>query len=88
MKRELIARGVPARDVFTDHAGFDTWSSAVRARKVFRVSSVLVVSQRFHLARAVWLARRAGLEAHGVAADLADYGGQGALSRCASCSHA
>ena len=81
MKRELVARGVPERDVFTDHAGFDTWSSVVRARKVFRVSSVLVVTQRFHLARAVWLARRAGLTAHGVDADLHGYGRQGKLSQ-------
>jgi SanA protein len=81
MKRELLARGVPARDVFTDHAGFDTWSSAVRARKVFGVRSVLVVTQDFHLARAVWLARRAGLTAHGVSADLHGYGRQGMLSR-------
>lgn len=81
MRRELIAHGVPARDVFTDHAGFDTWSSAVRARKVFRVRSALVVTQGFHLARAVWLARRAGLDAHGVGADLHGYGRQGKLSQ-------
>jgi len=81
MKRGLLARGVPARDVFTDHAGFDTWSSAVRARKVFRVRSALVVTQDFHLARAVWLARRAGLTAHGVSADLHGYGRQGMLSQ-------
>lgn len=74
MKQALIAEGVSPRDVFTDHAGFDTWDSVVRARKVFRASSVLVVTQGFHLSRAVWLARRAGLEAHGVSADLHDYG--------------
>jgi SanA protein len=74
MRRELIAAGVPARDIFTDHAGFDTWDSSVRARKVFDVSSALVVTQRFHLARAVWLAQRAGLTASGVAADRQDYG--------------
>lgn len=74
MKRALIAAGVPERDVFTDHAGFDTWDSVVRARKVFEVESALVVTQGFHLPRAVWLARRAGLDAHGVSADLHDYG--------------
>jgi SanA protein len=81
MKRALIAAGVPARDVFTDHAGFDTWDSVVRARKVFRASSVLVVTQGFHLPRAVWLARRAGLDAHGVSADLHGYGSQGHKSQ-------
>lgn len=74
MKRELIAAGVPERDVFTDHAGFDTWNSVVRAREVFQVESALVVTQGFHLPRAVWLAHRAGLDAHGVTADLQDYG--------------
>lgn len=74
MRRELIAAGVPARDIFTDHAGFDTWDSSVRARKVFDVSSALVVTQQFHLSRAVWLAQRAGLEATGVAADRQGYG--------------
>lgn len=74
MRRALLDAGVPARDVFTDHAGFDSWSSAVRAQKVFRVRSALVVTQGFHLPRAVWLARRAGLDAEGVSADLRDYG--------------
>jgi SanA protein len=74
MKRALIADGVPPRDVFTDHAGFDTWDSVVRARKVFEATSALVVTQGFHLPRAVWLARRAGLVAHGVGADLHGYG--------------
>jgi SanA protein len=81
MKRALMAAGVPERDVFTDHAGFDTWDSVVRARKVFGVSSALVVTQGFHLPRAVWLARQAGLEAHGVSADLHGYGVQGRRSK-------
>ena len=74
MRRGLLDAGVPARDIFTDHAGFDTWDSSVRARKVFDVSSALVVTQGFHLPRAVWLAQRAGLKATGVAADLHGYG--------------
>ena len=80
MRRALVRAGVPERDVFTDHAGFDTWDSAVRAREVFEVRSALVVTQGFHLPRAVWLARRAGLEAHGVSADLRPYGDQGLRS--------
>ncbi|MGK2936841.1 MAG: ElyC/SanA/YdcF family protein [Solirubrobacteraceae bacterium] len=46
-------RGRSRRDIFTDHAGFDTWSSMVRAQKVFGVESALVVTQRFHLPRGV-----------------------------------
>jgi SanA protein len=74
MRRRLLALGVPAPDVFTDHAGFDTWDSAQRARKVFAVRSALVVTQRYHLPRALYAARRAGLQATGVVADRRDYG--------------
>lgn len=69
---------MPDRDVFTDHAGFDTLDSVVRARKVFDVDSAIVVTQGFHLPRALWLARRAGLTAHGLEAGAgAGYGGKG-----------
>src|SRR3954470_2136930 len=74
MRRLLLARGIPARDIFTDHAGFDTWDSAQRARRVFDVSSAVVVTQRFHMARALSAARRAGLHVTGYAADRRDYG--------------
>ncbi|MBE2314770.1 YdcF family protein [Solirubrobacter sp. CPCC 204708] len=74
MKRILLARGIPAEDIFTDHAGFDTWDSAQRARRVFDVESAVVVTQRFHMARALWDARRAGLRVTGYAADKRDYG--------------
>ena len=60
MKDALLAAGVPESDIFTDHAGFDTWDTMVRAKKVFQVDSALVVTQDFHLPRAVFLARRAG----------------------------
>ncbi|MES1194113.1 MAG: ElyC/SanA/YdcF family protein [Solirubrobacterales bacterium] len=65
MRRELVRLGVPDEDVFTDHAGFATLDSVVRARKVFNVKSVTVVTQPFHLPRALWLARHAGLTASG-----------------------
>ena len=74
MRRLLLAQGIPARDIFTDHAGFDTWDSAQRAKRVFDVSSAVVVTQRFHMARALYDARRAGLVVTGYAADRRDYG--------------
>jgi SanA protein len=64
----LEAHGVPARDVFLDHAGFDTYSSMYRAKAVFGVSSALIVSQPFHLPRAVFIARALGIDARGVEA--------------------
>jgi SanA protein len=74
MRRLLLEQGIPARDIFTDHAGFDTWDSAQRARRVFDVSSAVVVTQGFHMARALYDARRAGLKATGFVADRRDYG--------------
>jgi SanA protein len=74
MKRLLLGRGIPAEDIFTDHAGFDTWDSAQRARRVFDVDSVVVVTQRFHMARALYDARHAGLDATGYVADKRQYG--------------
>ncbi|MCD0452350.1 YdcF family protein [Actinocorallia sp. API 0066] len=66
MRAYLVARGVPVGAVVLDHAGFDTWDSCVRARRIFGVTSAVVVSQYFHLPRAVALCRRAGIDAHGV----------------------
>jgi SanA protein len=74
MRRALLADGVPARDIFTDHAGFDTWDSAQRAKRVFGVTDAVVVTQRFHMARALYDARHSGLKVTGFAADRRDYG--------------
>jgi SanA protein len=73
MLEYVLARGVPDEDVFTDHAGFSTYDTMYRARDVFQVTSALVVTQEFHLARAVYTARALGLEATGVAADIQPY---------------
>lgn len=65
----LIAGGVSSDDIYLDHAGFDTYSSMYRARDIFDVSSLLVVTQSFHLPRSVFIARELGIEAYGVNAD-------------------
>ena len=62
----MYARGVPQEDIFLDHAGFDTYSSMYRARDVFGVTSLTVVSQAFHLPRALFIAHTLGLTAYGV----------------------
>lgn len=69
MRRELVRMGVPDREIFTDHGGFDTWYSMVRARKVYDVRSAIVVTQGWHMPRALWLGKRAGLKVHGLVAD-------------------
>jgi vancomycin permeability regulator SanA len=62
----LVDRGVPARKVVADHAGFDTYDSCVRAREIFGVRTALVVTQEFHVRRAVFLCRQAGIDASGI----------------------
>ena len=75
VKEYLLNAGIPAQDIFLDHAGFDTYSSMYRARDVFLAKSVTIVTQDFHLPRALWIARRLGLSAYGVVAE----GGEGSL---------
>jgi len=66
MLRWLLDRGVPLEKVVLDHAGFDTYDSCVRANKIFGVRKAIVVTQTYHLPRAVMLCRRLGIDATGV----------------------
>lgn len=65
VQRYLLAAGIPPQDIFLDHAGFDTYSSMYRAKEVFDATSAIVVTQDFHLPRAVFTARALGLNAYG-----------------------
>jgi vancomycin permeability regulator SanA len=76
MKKYATENGVPSEDVFMDHAGFSTYESMYRAKEVFGVDKVVVVTQNYHLYRAIYIARRLGIEAYGVASDLNTYTGQ------------
>jgi len=64
-----ISKGVSKEDIFLDHAGFSTYESMYRARDVFCVKSVIIVTQKFHVSRAVYIARALGLDAVGVNSD-------------------
>lgn len=75
MRKFAEARGVPTGDIFMDHAGFSTFESMYRARDVFRVQSAVIVTQNFHLPRAVYIARSLGLDAVGLSADRHVYAG-------------
>lgn len=65
MRADLIRRGIPAKDVVCDYAGFRTLDSIVRAQKVFGQNSFVIVSQPFHNERAVYIARQRGIDAIG-----------------------
>ncbi|WP_209405067.1 vancomycin high temperature exclusion protein [Pseudozobellia sp. WGM2] len=64
-KKDLIAGGIPADKIFLDFAGFRTLDSMVRAKEVFGLNSVTVISQEFHNQRAIYLAEKKGLKAIG-----------------------
>ncbi|MEW1686321.1 vancomycin high temperature exclusion protein [Streptomyces sp. NPDC091265] len=66
MRRFLVAHGVPDSRIVSDYAGFDTWDSCVRAKKIFAVDRAVLVTQGFHVRRAIALCRAAGIDAYGV----------------------
>ncbi|MFJ1583749.1 vancomycin high temperature exclusion protein [Streptomyces sp. NPDC088197] len=69
MRTYLAAHGVPADKVVLDYAGFDTWDSCSRAKRVFGVDRAVLVSQDFHIRRALALCEAAGIDAYGIAVD-------------------
>lgn len=76
MKQYAIDAGVPSEDIFMDHAGFSTYESIYRARDVFEAKKIIIVTQGYHLHRALHIANALGLEAYGVASDPRAYAGQ------------
>ncbi len=76
MKNFAIENGAPSEDVFMDHAGFSTYETIYRAKEIFDADKVIIVTQRYHLHRALYIAEQFGIEAYGVSADLDTYAGQ------------
>lgn len=76
MKSFATENGVPSEDVFMDHAGFSTYESMYRARDVFKAEKILIVTQEYHLYRAVYDARALGLDAYGTVSMPRTYQGQ------------
>ena len=71
-----VAAGVPMEDIFCDYAGFSTYDSVYRARDIFCVEKVILVTQQYHLYRALYIADSLGLTAYGAAAEQEQYRGQ------------
>lgn len=76
MKRYAVDAGAASQDVFMDHAGFSTYETMYRAKEIFQAERVLIVTQEYHLYRAMYIAEELGMEAWGVAADYRQYSGQ------------
>ena len=75
MKQFAIEKGIPSEDIFMDHAGFSTYDSIYRAKEIFGAKKIIIVTQEYHLYRALHIANRLGIEAYGVGADPRQYVG-------------
>lgn len=76
MKNALMEKGVPEDKIILDYAGFRTFDSVIRAKEIFGQTSFIIISQKFHNQRAVYIARKNGIEAYGYnAKDVVKYGG-------------
>ena len=76
MKNFAIEKGVPSNDIFMDHAGFSSYESIYRAKEIFEAKKIVIVTQKYHLYRSLYIANSLGIEAYGVSADLRKYIGQ------------
>lgn len=76
MKAYAMSSGISEEAIFMDHAGFSTYESMYRAKEIFGVQKMVIVTQKYHLSRAIYIANRLGIEAYGVASDHRQFGGQ------------
>ena len=76
MKQYAIDEGIDSENIFMDHAGFSTYESIYRAKEVFGVKKMVIITQEYHLYRALYIAEKLGIEAYGVASDYHIYAGQ------------
>ncbi len=76
MKDYAIEKGIPSENIFMDHAGFNSYDSIYRAKEIFEAKKVVIVTQKYHLYRALYIANSLGLEAKGVGSDPRTYTNQ------------
>ncbi len=76
MKKYMVDSGVKEEDIFLDHAGFSTYESMYRAKEIFNVDTAIVVTQKYHQYRAIYIADKLGYNAYGVSSDQKIYVGQ------------
>ncbi len=76
MKDYAIKEGVPSEDIFMDHAGFSSYDSIYRVKEIFKKKKILIITQQYHLYRALHIAKKLELEAYGVASNLREYPNQ------------
>ena len=75
MKRFAIEQGIPSEDIFMDHAGFSSYETVYRAKEIFGVKKAVLVTQKYHLYRCLYIANKFGIESVGVNSDQRQYVG-------------
>ena len=73
MKNYLIEKEIPSENIFMDHAGFSTYESIYRAKEIFKAKKIIIVTQKYHLYRALYIAKKLDIEAYGIEADKRTY---------------
>lgn len=76
MKNYAVENGVPSENLFMDHAGFSTYETMYRAKEIFEADKVVILTQEYHLYRALYIAEQLGIEAYGVPSNFHNYAGQ------------
>ena len=76
MGNYALQKDVPSYDIFLDYAGFSTYESMYRAKEIFQAKKIIIVTQKYHLYRALYIAQAMGLDAYGVSCDTQVYAGQ------------
>ncbi len=75
MRDYLLTKEIDTKDIFLDHAGFSTYDSIYRAKFIFNAKKIVIVTQKYHISRALYIAKELGIEAYGVIADDIPYKG-------------
>ncbi len=76
MKQFAKERNIDSEHIFMDHAGFDTYDSLYRSKEIFQADKIIIVTQKYHLYRALYIAKKMELDAYGVASNPRRYVGQ------------
>jgi len=76
MKKYLIDNGIPSEDIFMDHAGFSTYDSIYRVKEIFGAKKIIIVTQKYHLYRSLYISNKLDLESYGTYANPRKYMGR------------
>lgn len=71
--KDMVKDNIPKEDIFLDHAGLSTYDSIYRAKNIYGINKMIIVTQKYHLYRALYIASKLGIEAYGIEADNIPY---------------